>query len=506
MAISAKLVACSLIAALGGFLFGFDTVVISGAEQKIERLWGLSPWVHGLVMSAALWGTVVGALGGAFPTDRLGRKPTLAWIGVLYFVSAVWSGLASGPVELFVARFIGGLGVGASTVAGPLYIAEISPASHRGRLTGLYQANIVLGILVAFVSNFALTGVSENDWRWMLGVEAVPAIVYTLLCLAIPESPRWLVAAQGRRDDAERVLAAINPTASPAQVAALLGEVEEATRADRESPRRGLFSPALAIPVGLAFTIAMFNQLSGINAVLYFAPRVFGLTGLSEQSALLQSVGIGLANLLFTAVGLLLIDRLGRRTLLVIGSIGYIVSLGAIAAAFFANAAMFGVAADALAVRGAKTEVDRAARVEALAASVEASGLTVEPAPAEGYADRALAAAGDASRGGGLVVLVGVFAFIASHAVGQGAVIWVFISEVFPNDLRAAGNALGCGTHWVFAALITLVFPVAVSLVAPGWVFAFFAAMMVLQLGWVLLMVPETKGVPLEELERRLVR
>jgi MFS family permease len=400
-----RLLLWSITSALAGFLFGFDTVVISGAEQTIQALWGLSPALHGVVMGAALYGTVVGALAGAWPADRLGRKPTLLWTGVLYTVSAVWSAYAWDATSLIVARFIGGVGIGISTVVAPMYITEIAPPAYRGRLTGLFQFNIVFGILCAFASNALLGGIGDNAWRWMLGVEAIPAIVYTSMCFAIPESPRWL---QTRRQE-----------------------------------RRGAFwTRRLRLPILIAFLVAFFNQLSGINAVLYFAPRIFELTGLGRHAALLQSIGIGVTNLVFTFVGLWLIDRLGRRTLLTIGSFGYIASLGLCAWAFFT----------------------------------------------QHYA----------------IVPVCIFAFIASHAVGQGAVIWVLISEVFPTEHRAAGQSLGSSTHWIFAALLTTAFPVMVSAVPPGTIFLFFCGMMVLQLIWVRTMVPETKGVPLEELERRL--
>ena len=435
-----SIVVWSIVSALAGFLFGFDTVVISGAEKTIQSLWGLSPALHGVAMASALYGTVLGAMFGAWPTDRVGRRPTLFWIGALYFVSAVWSGLATDVWSFIVARFIGGLGVGISTITSPLYITEISPAASRGRLAGMFQFNIVLGILAAFLSNYLLEGV-PNDWRWMLGAEAFPAFAYTLAVLAIPESPRWLLlrGAPGDRDRALAVLARIDPHASRVELAASADRIVAASRpvAGSEAPRSRLGRPLL-----LAFLIAFFNQVSGINAVLYFAPRIFEMAGLGEKAALLQSVGIGIANLVFTFVGIWLIDRLGRRTLLVLGSLGYIASLGLCAWAFATGT--FGI------------------------------------------------------------VPACIFAFIAAHAMGQGAVIWVFISEIFPDRFRAKGQAVGCATHWIMAALITTVFPTLVTLFPPSAVFAFFCGMMVLQLVWVLTMVPETKGIPLEELAARL--
>ena len=429
----------SLTSALAGFLFGFDTVVISGAERTIQELWKLSPFQHGLAMSMALWGTVVGSLVGAWPTQRFGRKKTLLWIGILYFVSAVWSGLATDVYSFMLARLIGGLGVGISTVAAPLYISEISPPGQRGRLAGLFQFNIVFGILIAFLSNWLLGGIGENAWRWMLGVEAIPALIYSLMCFGLPQSPRWLIA-QGRREDGLAVFRRINPNATDEELGKLADEV--AASVQSTSTAGGFWSKRMKVPISLAFLVAFFNQLSGINAILYFAPRVFEMTGLGEQTALLQSIGIGVTNLIFTFVGLWLIDQLGRRTLLYIGSFGYIASLGLCAWAF----------------------------------------------ATENFA----------------IVPWCIFAFIAAHAVGQGAVIWVFISEIFPNQFRSAGQSLGSFTHWIFAALLTMFFPKMVEAFSPSTVFGFFCFMMVLHLVWVALMVPETKGVPLEEIERKL--
>ena len=437
---NSRLFVWALTSALAGFIFGFDTVVISGAEQTIQELWGLGAGLHGLTMSMALWGTVLGALLGGWPTDKFGRKKTLIWVGALYFVSAVGSGLAPDVYTLMIARFIGGVGIGVSTVAAPLYISEISPADRRGRLAGMFQFNIVFGILVAFLSNFLLKDLGENAWRWMLGIEAIPALIYSVMCFGIPESPRWLIGKVGKRVEGIEILKSIHPEYSENQLESKADEIESVSVVTKTSTK--FWTSRLKIPILLAFFIAFFNQLSGINAVLYFAPRIFEMTGLGEKAALLQSIGIGVTNLLFTFLGLYLIDRLGRRTLLYIGSIGYITSLGLCSWAFFS----------------------------------------------ENYA----------------IVPVCIFAFIASHAVGQGAVIWVFIGEIFPNQNRANGQALGCSTHWVFAALLTLVFPKMVTMFSGGVVFLFFAFMMVLQLVWVKIAVPETKGVPLEEIEGRL--
>jgi SP family arabinose:H+ symporter-like MFS transporter len=430
----------SITSALAGFLFGFDTVVISGAEQTIQSLWNLSPGMHGLAMGAALYGTVLGSLLGGWPTDRFGRKATLLWIGILYVISAIGCGYAWNVQSFVVARLIGGIGIGISTVAAPLYISEIAPPAYRGRLAGLFQFNIVCGIIIAFLSNFLLKDIGENAWRWMLGVAAFPSVLYTVLCLVIPESPRWLLGRKRDRQAGIKVLQLIRPEASRIQIEAEADEILAASH--EKSEAGGFWTQRLRVPILLAFLIAFFNQLSGINAILYFAPRIFEMTGLGTKAALLQSVGIGITNLVFTFIGLWLIDRLGRRTLLYIGSFGYIASLGLTAWAFFT----------------------------------------------EHFA----------------IVPACIFAFIAAHAIGQGAVIWVFISEIFPNRHRAAGQTLGSFTHWIFAALLTTFFPKMVSAFPPGYVFAFFAFMMVLQLIWVKTMVPETKGVPLEDIEKKL--
>jgi sugar porter (SP) family MFS transporter len=429
----------SITSALAGFLFGFDTVVISGAEQKIQSLWGLSSGMHGFAMAAALYGTVLGSLLGGWPTDHFGRRITLQSIGLLYIISALGCAFAGGVYSFAAARFIGGLGIGISTVAAPLYISEIAPAEYRGRLAGMFQFNIVFGIVVAFASNALLAGIGENAWRWMMGVAVFPSLLYTAMCFGIPESPRWLLGRKGDRAAGLGVLRLIQPDWSSAQLESKADEIMAASATRMDSG--GFWSWELRKPILLAFLIAFFNQLSGINAILYFAPRIFEMTGLGAKAALLQSVGIGITNLIFTFVGLWLIDRLGRRTLLFIGSFGYIGSLGLVAWAFFSQHFK--------------------------------------------------------------IVPMCIFAFIAAHAVGQGAVIWVFISEIFPNRHRAEGQALGSFTHWIFAALLTTFFPKMVSAFPPGYVFLFFCGMMCLQLLWVTLMVPETKGVPLEKIQER---
>jgi MFS transporter, SP family, arabinose:H+ symporter len=510
----------SVVAALAGFLFGFDTVVISGAEQKIQALWNLSGHMHGFAMAAALYGTVVGSLIGAWPTDRWGRKKTLLWIGIFYFVSAVWSGLATHVWTLSIARFIGGLGVGVSTITAPLYISEISPPDRRGRLTGMFQFNIVLGILVAFFSNYLLGNIGENDWRWMLGVEAIPAFIYILACFSLPESPRWLIG-RGRRAEGEAVLQLVTPQASKQEVAAMAEGIAQAATASAANSS-GFWGKGLRIPVMLAFIIAAFNQLSGINVILYFAPRLLGLAGIEQ--ALLASITIGVVNLVFTFVGLWLIDKLGRKTLLTIGSLGYILSLGICAWAFLSIGEFKTVSKsiDLIETAGRVAKIEGGELkllpedVAAAKANYEKAksvyfetvgGAAPENATAAAMGELAAAsksAAAKALGGKSSIVLICILLFIASHAVGQGAVIWVFISEIFPNKFRAPGQALGSATHWVFAAALTQLFPIAIAKFDAGYHFAFFCGMMILQLVWVKTMVKETKGRSLEDIQRDL--
>ena len=435
-----KILFWSITVALAGFLFGFDTVVISGADLSLQALWQKGEFFHGfVVMASALWGTVIGAIFGGIPTDRLGRKKTLFWIGIFYFVSAVGSALANDPFVFAFFRFLGGLGVGASTVAAPAYVSEIAPAKDRGKLVALYQFNIVFGILIAFVSNYLLSDIGENAWRWMIGVEALPAFIYTLMVLTVPKSPRWLLVKKGDREGAAKTLRLIDPDMDT-------DATIEALMADHELSDTGetIFAPKYRFPLMLAFLVAFFNQFSGINAFLYYAPRIFEIAGLEKSSALLSSVGIGITNLVFTLVGLSMIDRFGRRQLMYIGSVGYIVSLSLVALTF---------------LMGIK----------------------------------------------GMAVPIFLFLFIAAHAIGQGTVIWVFISEIFPNHLRANGQAFGSSVHWILAAAIPSLVPVLFTRIGAAPVFAFFAFMMVLQLIFVWRMIPETKGVPLEELEQQLV-
>jgi len=432
-----KILLWAITAALAGFLFGFDTVVISGADKKLQELWHTSDAFHGaVVMAMALWGTVAGAIFGGIPTNKLGRKKTLIWIGILFLVSAIGSSLANDPWTFAFFRFLGGLGIGASTIAAPAYVSEISPAKDRGRLVSLYQFNIVLGILMAFLSNYLLRDAGENAWRWMIGIMAFPAFFYTIVVFTIPESPRWLIS-QSKFSEAELVLKKIDPSA---KIDDLIHEMHFSINENEVEKKETIFLKKYRFPLMLAFLIALFNQFSGINAFLYYAPRIFAEAGLGESAALMSSVGIGITNLVFTLFGVFLIDVLGRKVLMYIGSIGYIISLGLVSVAFFL-------------------------------------------------------------KWQGIQVPLFLFLFIASHAIGQGAVIWVFISEIFPNHLRASGQAFGSSTHWVLAAIIPSAIPFLFSTIGAGVVFLIFTIMMVLQLLFVIFMMPETKGKSLEELQ-----
>ncbi|GAA5482486.1 MFS transporter [Haloferula sargassicola] len=522
-----RLIYWSITAALAGFLFGFDTIVISGAEETFQRLWQLDAATHGLATGMALWGTVIGAMFGGIPAEKLGRRKTLIWVGLLYFVSALGSGLAPEVYTFMVARFIGGLGVGAATVAAPMFISEISPAGSRGKLAGMFQFNIVFGILIALVSNYAFGRSMDMDvaWRWMLGIEALPALVYLVLSFGLPESPRWLITHAGRKEEAARIFREINPGFNAQQIERLCSEVSES--ASIAGPSGSFWSKRLKTPILLAILIAVFNQFSGINIVFYFAPRLLGLAGVDDT--LKASIALGLTNLVFTFVGLWMIDRIGRRALLYIGSFGYIVSLGLCSWVFLSTPVLkvASAAGDLAASASTLAKVERGERFmagkdrqafdEGYAASrKKLTALTAEPwypgdevvfpenaspSVVEGMASDTKTEVSKMLGPVGLMVLAALMAFIAAHAVGQGAVIWVFISEIFPNDRRAAGQALGSSTHWICAALLTTVFPFVISRVEPGYLFAFFAAMMLLQLLWVRFMMPETKGRSLEEIE-----
>ncbi len=445
-----KLFQWSIVAALAGFIFGFDTVVISGANLPIKELWHTSPLFHGFfIMSMALWGTLVGSMLGGIPTEIFGRKKVLFWIGILFALSAFGSALAQDPYSFSFFRFIGGLGIGVSSVVAPTYISEISTPSTRGKLGAMYQFNIVFGILIAFLSNYFLQGVGgANDWRWMLGVLAIPSIIYTVMVMGVPESPRWLVTKRNDLAKAKETLLLIGVEDADAEIASIIKSNLHESPGGKTT---AFFSSKHKVILWLAFLIAFFNQLSGINFILYYAPEILSKIGLGAKDSLLNSIAIGGTNLIFTFVGLYLIDRLGRKKLLLIGSLGYIISLAMVAVCFATNASP-------------------------------------------------------------VLLMSFLLLFIAAHAIGQGAVIWVFISEIFPNKIRATGQSFGASVHWVFAAIITLVTPYflddtnGVFKDNPWPIFAFFAVMMLLQLVWVLTKMPETKGVSLEDIEKKLIK
>jgi sugar porter (SP) family MFS transporter len=443
---SRKVFLWSITVALGGFLFGFDTAVISGAERAIQQLWELSVFEHGLTVAIALIGTVFGALFGGYPTDKFGRKNTLYAIALLYLLSSLGTALAPGWYFFLVFRFLGGIGVGVSSVAAPLYISEIAPAKDRGRLVGLFQFNVVFGILMAYLSNYLFVligGVGEQDWRWMLGVQAFPSLLFLIAIFYVPESPRWLILKRGRVEEAKKTLKIANPDANIDQmVYEIKHSAEDATGHVERAP---LFSRRYSTPVTLAILFAFFNQASGINAIIYYAPRIFEMVGFGKDPALLSSAGIGLINFLFTLLAINFIDRFGRRTLMLIGSCGLIVTLALVAKSFYLE---------------------------------EFNSIAVP---------------------------IYLFVYIAFFAFSQGAVIWVFISEIFPNQVRAKGQALGSFTHWFMAAVIAFTFPYIAETLGGGNTFLIFSFMMVLQLLFVWRMMPETKGTSLEKMEQKVV-
>lgn len=425
----------SLAAALGGFLFGFDTAVISGCEQTLQALFQSGTLEHGLTVSIALIGTVIGSIYGGIPADKFGRKYSLLIVAVLYFVSAMGSALAWDWYSFLIFRFIGGFGVGISSVVAPMYISEIAPPSRRGRLVALFQFNIVFGILIAYLSNYLIGNTEANSWRWMLGVEAFPAAIFIFIIFFIPESPRWLIIKKNAIDKARAILNVVDAEESEMVISQILSKGTDKVK----KTFMDLFQHKYSKPIGLAFFIAFFNQVSGINAIIYYAPRIFEMAGLGADASLLSSAGIGLVNLLATLLGLSLIDKFGRRSLMLVGSVGLIIALGLVSKAFYTNEL------------------------------------------------------------GGMIVPTLLFLFIAFFAMSQGAVIWVFISEVFPNEVRAYGQAFGSFTHWFMAALISFTFPFIAETFGGGFTFAFFAVMMLVQLIWVWKVMPETKGTSLEE-------
>jgi sugar porter (SP) family MFS transporter len=436
-----NVIAYSFIVALGGLLFGLDTAVISGAEKSIQHLFQLTDWWHGFTVAVALIGTVFGALAAGWPSEKFGRKKSLIVIAVLYGLSALGCALAPNWITLVIARFLGGLAIGASSVIGPMYIAEISPAHLRGRLVALFQLNVVTGIFLAFLSNYFLADSGDNSWRWMLGVVAIPSFIFLGLLFLIPDSPRWLVKHR-RIDEARRVLGLCGRT----EIEGEIQEIEESLHVHSISPAETLFSNKYSKPIMYAVLLAAFNQLSGINAIMYYAPRIFEMTGMATDASLLQSVMIGITNLVFTIIAMFIIDKFGRRTLLIVGSFGMILFLGLVARAFYLNA-------------------------------FEGSAV--------------------------MWYLVG---YIAFFGFSQGAVIWVFISEIFPNSVRSKGQTLGSFTHWFGAAAISWTFPVAANnpAIGGGNAFLFFSVMMLLHLIFAWKVIPETKGKTLEQVQKSL--
>jgi len=435
------LLGCALVAALGGLLFGFDTAVISGTTDALRAKFALSDNLLGFTVASALIGTILGSIGAGRPADAIGRRGALALLGVLYFISALGCAFAWGWWSLLLARFLGGLAVGGASVVSPLYIAEISPARYRGRLVAITQFNVVLGILLAYLSNYliGMLHLGEHEWRWMFGVMAAPAAAFCLLIFLTPQSPRWLVA-RGRLAEARAVLQRCGSDSG--SVEDEIREIQHSMDLAHHSLSEPFYCRRYRTPILLAVAISAFNQLSGINAVLYYTPSIFKMAGAGVESALLQSVIVGFTMLVFTVLAMVIIDRFGRRNLMIAGSLGYIAGLSGAAWAFYA-------------------------KVE------------------------------------GPLLLVSLLVFIAAHGFGQGAVIWVFISEIFPNRVRARGQALGSFTHWAMNAGISWTFPMIAA--AAGWMaFAFYALCMVGQLVWVLLVMPETKGVSLEKIQEKL--
>lgn len=432
----------SIVAALGGFLFGFDTAVISGVETTIQELWALDKFWHGFTIASALIGTVIGSVVAGKPAEVYGRKKVLQAIGLLYLITSLGSALTDSWHLFVLFRFLGGIGVGASSVVGPMYISEISPAHSRGRLVALFQFNVVSGILIAFLSNYFFFGIGEDSWRWMLGVQAVPSLLYFVMVFFVPESPRWLVAKQ-RTKEAEEVLTQIGDLTP----AASMNRIKDSLQKESGNKEARLFTKAYRQPIFYAVSLAIFNQMAGINAIMYYAPRIFEMTGLAKDTALLQAISIGATNMVFTLLAISLIDKFGRRTLLLIGSVGMVIFLGLVARVFFTQDF------------------------------------------------------------GGYAVMIYLVGFIAFFAFSQGAVIWVFISEIFPNTVRAKGQALGSFTHWIMAALLTWTFPIIANSSAMGGAYAFslFSFMMMVQFFFAWKILPETKGKSLEDIQHDVV-
>ena len=439
MQYSNKVYIWSLVIAIGGFLFGFDTAVISGAEQAIQHYWSLSTSQLGFTVSIALIGTVIGAITGSIPAERIGRKKTLFFIALIYLISSLGTSLSTTWYLFLCLRFIGGIGVGVSCVIAPIYISEISPANSRGRLVALFQFNVVLGILIAYISNFFIGNWLQGDvaWRFMLGIQALPSLIFLLSIHSIPESPRWLIIKRDRIEEARTILVRINQPQAEQVINDIIGHRDRHKNIEQVP----LWNKKYRAPAIMAMLIAFFNQVSGINAIIYYAPRIFEMTGLGKSASLLSTAGIGLVNFVFTLIAMAIIDRFGRKKLMLIGSIGLIVTLGWVSRIFF--------------IRDF----------------------------------------------GHLTVVILLLIYIAFFAISQGAVIWVFISEIFPNQVRARGQSLGSFTHWFMASVIAFTFPILTVHFGGGETFLFFTCMMILQLVFVIWFMPETKGKSLEQIE-----
>ena len=437
MKLNPYLVKSTIVAALGGLLFGFDTAVIAGTTHALTVTYSLTPGLLGMTVAIALWGAIVGAMSAGVPGERFGRRNSLRVLAILYLASALGCALAWGWYPLVVFRFLGGLGIGGSSVLGPMYIAEIAPAKWRGRLVGLFQFNVVFGILLAYFSNYLVTLMhfGATEWRWMFGVAAVPAGLFLVMLFGIPQSPRWLVEKR-RVDEARIVLQRVGEENAEEE----LNDIRESMHFERV--KEPLFARKYSLPIFLAVSVGMFNQLSGINAILYYLNDIFAHAGFSAVSGSLQAVAVGATNLLFTAIAMSVIDRLGRKNMLLVGSVGTAACLAGVAVVFFTSSHQY------------------------------------------------------------LLVWL-LMGFIAFFGFSQGAVIWVYLSEVFPTRVRAKGQSLGSFSHWFMNALISGIFPL-MAATSGAYPFVFFSAMMVLQFFVVLFVYPETKGVSLEEMQRKL--
>ena len=445
----------SIVAAVGGLIFGFDTAVISGAQESLTHYFKINGIQYGFVVATALIGTIIGAVIASRPADRYGRKRVLVWIGLLFLAGSLLTAVAPDLWSLMAFRLLGGVGVGMASVLSPIYTAEIAPPSRRGRLVGLVQLSVVIGILTAYLSNYVVLKLIPEDpsytrWRYMLAAMAIPTLIFLSLLPTICETPRWLIS-HGRTEEGEAV--AHRLSGDDEEAATMVAEIRSQIEQDQalNATKAPFFVRQNRKVILLAIAIAAFNQLSGINAVLYYAPEIFRLAGFGTEASFLQSVGIGLVNLVATMMAVSVIDRLGRRRLMLIGTIGYLISLGTLTFLF-------------------------------LAVIKDGSG----------------------SGGASYLVLVALALFIASHAFGEGSVIWVFLSEIFPSRIRARGQSLGSLTHWIAAAVITWLFPGVVESIGPAAGFGFFFVCMVGLLLWVLFVMPETKGIALEDMDKHL--